>query len=105
VSQVIDYAIARRIVDLHSGSMEDMERVYTTEEIQRYITFARLFKPQVLSRSFINHLDRFIAVEVVDYQYQLIGRALVTSCMIKPFIVVYYVHIKLNCINHGSSVV
>jgi len=40
VSQVIDYAIARRIVDLHSGSMEDMERVYTTEEIQRYIIIA-----------------------------------------------------------------
>ena len=47
--KVIDYAIARRIVDLHSGSMEDMERMYTPEEIQRYITFARQFKPQVLA--------------------------------------------------------
>lgn len=50
--QVIDYAIARRIVDLHSGSMEDMERMYTPDEIQRYITFARQFGPQVCNVGF-----------------------------------------------------
>ena len=42
-----DYAIARRIVDLHSRNEESVERVYSLEDIQRYITFARQFKPKV----------------------------------------------------------
>jgi len=45
--QVTDYAIARRIVDLHRHMEESVHRVYTAEDIQRYITFARQFKPRV----------------------------------------------------------
>ena len=45
--QVVDYAIARRIVDLHRLLDENIERVYTPDEIQRYLTFARQFKPMV----------------------------------------------------------
>ncbi|KAK2166950.1 hypothetical protein LSH36_33g07062 [Paralvinella palmiformis] len=46
-NEVMDYAIARRIVDLHSHQEEAIERTYSLEDIQRYITFARLFKPKV----------------------------------------------------------
>ncbi|MCL4141832.1 UNVERIFIED_CONTAM: hypothetical protein GTU68_011041, partial [Idotea baltica] len=46
-NEVTDYAIARRIVDLHSHVEENVARVYTLEEIQRYIMFARQFKPKV----------------------------------------------------------
>lgn len=45
--QVTDYAIARRIVDLHSKQEESIDRVYSTDEIQRYLLFARQFKPKV----------------------------------------------------------
>jgi len=45
--QVTDYAIARRIVDLHCHLEESISRVYSAEDIQRYITFARQFKPRV----------------------------------------------------------
>jgi len=45
--QVTDYAIARRIVDLHCHLEESVNRVYSAEDIQRYITFARQFKPRV----------------------------------------------------------
>jgi len=44
---VTDYAIARRIVDLHCHLEESVNRIYTAEDIQRYITFARQFKPRV----------------------------------------------------------
>jgi len=47
VLQVTDYAIARRIVDLHCHLEESINRMYTAEDIQRYITFARQFKPRV----------------------------------------------------------
>uniref|UniRef100_A0A6A7FS26 DNA helicase n=2 Tax=Hirondellea gigas TaxID=1518452 RepID=A0A6A7FS26_9CRUS len=46
-NEVTDYAIARRIVDLHSHIEEQVERVYSLEEIQRYIMFARQFKPRL----------------------------------------------------------
>merc|ERR1712168_688522 len=36
-NEVTDYAIARRIIDLHTHVEEAVERVYTLEEIQRYI--------------------------------------------------------------------
>lgn len=44
-NEVIDYAIARKIVDLHSNIEDTVEAVYTKDEVLQYITFARKFKP------------------------------------------------------------
>lgn len=44
-NEVIDYAIARKIVDLHSNIEEQIDAVYSKEEVLQYITFARKFKP------------------------------------------------------------
>ncbi|XP_044743187.1 DNA replication licensing factor Mcm6 [Chrysoperla carnea] len=44
-NEVVDYAIARKIVDLHSNIDDGIERVYTQEEVLRYIMFAKQFKP------------------------------------------------------------
>uniref|UniRef100_T2MDE1 DNA replication licensing factor MCM6 n=1 Tax=Hydra vulgaris TaxID=6087 RepID=T2MDE1_HYDVU len=46
-NEVIDYAIARRIVDLHSRNEASVVRVYSVDEVQRYLAFARLFKPKI----------------------------------------------------------
>merc|ERR1719167_2151675 len=46
-NEVTDYAIARRIVDLHSKAEESVDRLYEVADISRYIGFARLFKPKV----------------------------------------------------------
>ncbi|XP_045624546.1 zygotic DNA replication licensing factor mcm6-B [Procambarus clarkii] len=46
-NEVTDYAIARRIVDLHCRNEESIDRTYSLEEIQRYIMFARQFKPKL----------------------------------------------------------
>lgn len=44
-NEVVDYAIARKIVDLHSN-IEDINNVaYSRKDVLRYITFARQFKP------------------------------------------------------------
>ncbi|XP_046331406.2 zygotic DNA replication licensing factor mcm6-like [Haliotis rufescens] len=50
-NEVVDYAIARRIVDLHSHLEESVERVYSVEEITRYLMFARQFKPKINKES------------------------------------------------------
>ncbi|XP_065357842.1 DNA replication licensing factor Mcm6 [Calliphora vicina] len=46
-NEVVDYAIARRIVDLHSNIVDNVERAYSREEVLRYITFAKQFKPVI----------------------------------------------------------
>nr|DBA24754.1 TPA: hypothetical protein GDO54_012366 [Pyxicephalus adspersus] len=46
-NEVTDYAIARRIVDLHARNEESIERVYSIEDIQRYLLFARQFQPKI----------------------------------------------------------
>lgn len=46
-NEVVDYAIARKIVDLHSNIEETVDAVYTKEEVLQYITFARKFKPVI----------------------------------------------------------
>lgn len=47
-NEVIDYAIARKIVSIHSiYSEEPAVTTYTPEEVLRYITFARQFKPLI----------------------------------------------------------
>ncbi|XP_026276705.1 DNA replication licensing factor Mcm6 isoform X2 [Frankliniella occidentalis] len=46
-NEVIDYAIATKILALHSGVDDEVERVYSQEEVLRYIAFARQFKPVI----------------------------------------------------------
>ncbi|KAK5888697.1 hypothetical protein CesoFtcFv8_014762 [Champsocephalus esox] len=50
-NEVTDYAIARRIVDLHSRIAESVDRLYSLDEIRRYLLFARQFKPKISSES------------------------------------------------------
>ncbi len=50
-NEVTDYAIARRIVDLHSKLEESVDRVYQPEDIKRYLSFTRLFKPKITSEA------------------------------------------------------
>ncbi|KAF2879667.1 hypothetical protein ILUMI_26505 [Ignelater luminosus] len=46
-NEVVDYAIARKIVDLHSNVEDSIEKVYSKQEVLQYITFARKFKPLI----------------------------------------------------------
>ncbi|XKL61051.1 hypothetical protein PGB90_008108 [Kerria lacca] len=46
-NEVVDYAIAERILSLHGGQQQDLDRIYTQEEILRYIIFAKQFKPVI----------------------------------------------------------
>ncbi|KAF1383405.1 hypothetical protein PFLUV_G00131560 [Perca fluviatilis] len=50
-NEVTDYAIARRIVDLHTRMEQSVDRLYSLDEIRRYLLFARQFKPKISSES------------------------------------------------------
>ncbi|XP_014233634.1 DNA replication licensing factor Mcm6 [Trichogramma pretiosum] len=44
-NEIIDNAIAKKIVDLHSNNLVTIDTLYTQQEILRYICFAKHFKP------------------------------------------------------------
>ncbi|XP_069362964.1 DNA replication licensing factor Mcm6 [Maniola hyperantus] len=46
-SEMVDYAIARKIVDLHCNKEETYDCVYSRDDLLRYIAFARSFKPLI----------------------------------------------------------
>lgn len=47
-NEITDYAIARKIIDLHSNVEDNQaEQAYTRDEVLRYITFAKQFKPVI----------------------------------------------------------
>lgn len=50
-NEVVDYAIARRIIDLHTNAHQAVEQVYQRQDVLRYIQFARQFKPVVTEES------------------------------------------------------
>lgn len=50
-NEVVDYAIARRIIDLHTNAAQAVEQVYEREDVLRYIMFARQFKPVISDES------------------------------------------------------
>ncbi|XP_034179132.1 minichromosome maintenance 6 [Osmia lignaria lignaria] len=54
-NEIVDNAIAKRIVDLHCDNWQDFETVYSQQEIVRYINFAKHFKP-VLSHEASDYL-------------------------------------------------
>merc|ERR1712098_281501 len=58
-NEVTDYAIARRIIDLHTRAEESVDRTYTEEEVARYLSFARLFKPKVTEESMDFLVDQY----------------------------------------------
>lgn len=46
-NEVVDYAIARKIIDLHSNIEDSIDAVYKKEEVLQYIAFAKKFKPVI----------------------------------------------------------
>jgi DNA replication licensing factor MCM6 len=50
-NEVTDYAIARSIINLHSNKSESANRIYSLDEIQRYVLFGRQFKPKITPES------------------------------------------------------
>jgi len=51
-NEVVDYAIAKKIIDLHTNAQQTtIEQVYQREDVLRYISFARQFKPLISKES------------------------------------------------------
>lgn len=68
LDEIVDYAIATKILALHSGADDTVERVYTRDEVLRYITFARQFKPILSERAGALLVDQYCQLRQRDGQ-------------------------------------
>jgi len=50
-NELIDYSIARKIIDLHKDADLSVNRVYSEDDIRRYLNFSRMFKPKICDES------------------------------------------------------
>ncbi|CAG2104019.1 unnamed protein product, partial [Medioppia subpectinata] len=52
-NETIDYAIAERIIDMHSGNVDNSAEdvIYSLDDLKNYIRFARQFKPKMTLES------------------------------------------------------
>jgi len=46
-NEVVDYAVARKIIDLHSHRTEAAKRPYDLESVLKYLTFCKLIQPKI----------------------------------------------------------
>lgn len=59
-NEVVDYAIARKIIDLHTNSNQTtVDSAYQREDVLRYISFARQFKPMITKESLKLLVDNY----------------------------------------------
>ena len=65
-SEEIDTAIARHIVNLHRNKDNAIEPDFTTQDLQRYIRFARALKPQFTHKAAETLRDEYVALRESD---------------------------------------
>ncbi|KRX82721.1 Zygotic DNA replication licensing factor mcm6-B, partial [Trichinella sp. T6] len=46
-NELVDYSIGKQILSLHMKKFDEMKRVYSVEDIQRYLMFTRLWNPRL----------------------------------------------------------
>jgi len=63
-NEIVDNAIAKRIIDLHCDNLNDIQVIYQQDEIIRYINFAKQFKP-ILSQ-----------VRYIEINYLMISKSI-----------------------------
>jgi DNA replication licensing factor MCM6 len=67
-NEVIDYAIARKIVDLHSHRAEAAKRPYPIEEVLKYLMFCKLIKPKMTQEAEELIVQQYCAMREHDSQ-------------------------------------
>ena len=67
--KVVDYSIARKIIDLHTNLEESYDRAYSLADIQLYILVARQLKPKVCNSTILNYLMSLDIKSVYCFYY------------------------------------
>ncbi|XP_076183735.1 minichromosome maintenance 6 [Ptiloglossa arizonensis] len=99
-NEIVDNAIAKRIIDLHCDNWQDFEAMYSQSEIVRYINFAKHFKP-ILSQEAADYLiDSYTTLRQTTGSSS--GKWRVTVRQLESLIRLSEAKAKLECLDEVS---
>ncbi|XP_055385903.1 DNA replication licensing factor Mcm6 [Condylostylus longicornis] len=102
-NEVVDYAIARKIVDLHSNNEDTVERFYSREEVLRYITFARQFKPVINEQALKLLVENYVHLRQRDTGTSGRSTWRITVRQLESMIRLSEAMAKMECANEVSE--
>ncbi|XP_048486501.1 DNA replication licensing factor Mcm6 isoform X3 [Plutella xylostella] len=102
-SEMVDYAIARKIVDLHCNKEETYDCVYSREDLLRYIAFARSFKPIITEEAGKLLVDYYTVLRQRDSGGGGAGTWRITVRQLESMIRLAEAMAKMHCCSHVDT--
>ncbi|XP_050539443.1 DNA replication licensing factor Mcm6 [Daktulosphaira vitifoliae] len=99
-SEVVDYAIAKKIVEIHSNMEDATETVYSQEDILTYIGFARQFKPQLTVEASEKLVAAYTQLRQRDSQSSTKSTWRITVRQLESLIRLSEAMAKMECSDH-----
>ncbi|XP_075220927.1 minichromosome maintenance 6 isoform X2 [Lycorma delicatula] len=98
-NETVDFAIAEKIVSLHSNSERLTDKVYSQEEVLRYITFARHFKPIIGKEAGELLVRTYIKLRQCDSNFSSKAMYRITVRQLESLIRLSEAFAKLECLD------
>ncbi|XP_050431901.1 DNA replication licensing factor Mcm6 [Adelges cooleyi] len=99
-SEVVDYAIAKTIVEIHSNMEDTIETLYNQEDILTYIAFARQFKPQLTVEASEKLVAAYTQLRQRDSQSSTKSTWRITVRQLESLIRISEAMAKMECSDH-----
>ncbi|XP_053619566.1 DNA replication licensing factor Mcm6 isoform X2 [Plodia interpunctella] len=99
-SEMVDYAIARKIVDLHCNKEETYDCVYSREDLLRYIAFARSFKPIITEEAGKLLVEYYTVLRARDGSVASGGAWRITVRQLESMLRLAEAMAKMHCSGH-----
>ncbi|XP_029342718.1 DNA replication licensing factor Mcm6 [Acyrthosiphon pisum] len=99
-SEVVDYAIAKTIVEIHSNMEDTTETLYSQEDILTYIGFARQFKPQLTVEASEKLVNAYTQLRQRDSQSSTKSTWRITVRQLESLIRLSEAMAKMECSDH-----
>ncbi|KAI5698898.1 hypothetical protein M8J75_013558 [Diaphorina citri] len=104
-NEILDYGIARKIVSLHSNHDDNIERVYSQDEVLRYITFARQFKPIITDGAAKLLVDMYTQLRQRDGNSSSKATWRITTRQLESLIRLSEAMAKMECLDELESLI
>ncbi|KAF7258684.1 hypothetical protein EG68_04088 [Paragonimus skrjabini miyazakii] len=102
---IVDYAIARSIVDLHMGLQgpDNTNCVYSVDDIRRYIAFARCFKPKISPEAMQSMVEEYKRMRQRDASSGTKSAWRITVRQLESLIRLSEATARLHCADTGTE--
>jgi DNA replication licensing factor MCM6 len=102
-NEVTDYAIARKIVDLHSCNAEAAKRPYPLEDVLKYLLFIKLFKPKMSEEASEFVISEYLGMRERDAQGSARSAWRITVRQLESLLRLSEACARLHCADIGNQ--